>query len=173
MPPVQHRSRAAKVTLAALVGLGIFGGVVAGCGGSEPARVSQATMIHRADTVCADGLAEADRLRAKAKPGASGKAAAAEIDASIAVLQRQIDAFAGLRGPASTDVARERAIHELEIARDGLEALRNAAVDRGLTVNEAILANSAVVKRVNQASAKANDALGTLRFYTCIGVAAG
>jgi len=159
--------------MVALIATVVSGGLLAGCGTSEPDRVSKAAMVRKADKVCTAGLRDADRLRAQAKPGASGKAAGAEIDASIEVLQRQIDAFADLRGPASTDAAREQAVSQLGLARDGLERLRAAAVDHGLTVDAAIQANPGVVQQVNRASAKASDALGELGFLTCIGVASG
>lgn len=148
-----------------------FGGVLAACGGGgEPERVSRAAMVREADRVCAAGLREADRLRAGAEAGARGEAAADEIDASLEVLNRQIDAFADLRGPASTDAPREDAVRNLRVASDGLEALRKAAIDDDLTVDGVIRANPKVVQRVNRASAEASDALAKLGFLTCIGL---
>ncbi len=155
-----------------MVLLGGLGWVLSACGGGgEPDRVSRTAMVREADRVCTAGLRAADRLRAGAEPGARGEAAAGEIDASLEVLNRQIDAFADLRGPVATDAAREDAVRNLRAAADGLEALRKAAVEDDLTVDGAVRANPAVVGRVNRASAKASDALAELGFLTCIGFA--
>lgn len=130
-------------------------------------------MIRRADALCAKGLRDADRLRADAQPGARGAAAAAEVDATLKVLDVQVDGIEDLRGPERTDAARERAVAQLRLAAELIERLRDRIVARDLTINEAIQASPALVQRINRASARATDALADLRFFTCIGVAVG
>lgn len=143
--------------------------VLAACGGGDTPRLSRAEMVRRADALCADLLADADRLRARADPGARGDAAADEIDDTVEVLRRQIDAFDDLRGPPSTDAARERVVGQLRIAADALDELSDKAEADDLTVDEAIRANAGLVGRVNRASARASDALVELGFLTCVG----
>lgn len=144
--------------------------VGAGCGGGAPERLSRADMVRQAERVCARGLEQAERLRAAAQPGARGAAAAAEVDAVLEALAVQIEGFADLRGPESTDATRTRAVDQLEVASDLLEDLRDEIVARDLTVNEAIQRKQELVGRINRASARANDALVDLGFLSCVGV---
>ena len=62
-------------------------------------------------------------------------------------------------------------MRHLRAAAGGLEALRDAAVDDDLTVDEAVRANPEVVERVNRSSAQAADDLVALDWLTCIGIA--
>lgn len=166
---MQHRSRA---TVAALLVAVVLTGVLEGCGGGdEPERLSRAALVDRVESVCAEGKREADRLRAQAEPGRRGEGAAAEVDATLEALNTQIDAFADLRGPASTDAPLARLVDQLRIAADGVEELREAVLDDDLTVDEALQQNPAVVERVNLASAEAADLLVDLGFLSCVGVA--
>lgn len=143
--------------------------VLTACGGGDSTRLSRVEMVRRADALCADLLADADRLRARADPGARGDAASDEIDDTVEVLRRQIDAFDDLRGPPSTDAARERVVAQLRIAADALDELSDRAEADDLTVDEAIRANAGLIGRVNRASARASDALVDLGFLTCVG----
>ena len=157
----------AAATLAVLVG----GAVLTGCGGgSEPARLSSAALLRRADAICAEGKKESDRLRAEAVVGARGEAAATEIDATLEALEVQIDGFEDLRGPAATDADLTVLVEQLREAASGLEQLREAAIDDDLTVDEAIDANPEVVEQVNRASLEAAEALVALEFVTCVGL---
>ena len=130
-------------------------------------------MVRHADRVCAQGLKDSDALRGAAQPGARGKTAAAEVDGALEVLNRQIDAFASLRGPPSTDAARETAVRQLRRAAAGLDGLRAVIERQNLTVDEAVRASPELVDRVNTASARANNALVELGFLGCVGVQQG
>ncbi|MFA5883048.1 MAG: hypothetical protein WDA60_04280 [Acidimicrobiia bacterium] len=164
---MQLRARAAVV---ALIATALVGGLLTGCGGgSDSERLSRRELVTRAEAVCAAGKKESDRLRAEVVPGRRGEAAAAEIDATLEALNLQIDAFADLRGPASTDAQLERLVAHLRDAAHGLETLRDAAADDDLTVDEAVKASPDVVQQVNRASAQAADLLAGLGFLTCIG----
>lgn len=164
---MQRRARAVLAAVAATV---VGGGLLAGCGGGEPDRVSARALARQAEAVCADGQKEADRLREQSAPGARGEAAAKEIDATRAVLDTQIDGFEDLRGPESTDADLEALLDHLRAAADGLETLRDAAADDDLTVDEAIRANPDVVTQINRSSAQSKDDLVALGWLTCVGV---
>jgi len=143
-----------------------------GCGGGgDDARRSKAALAREAEAVCAEGTKESDRLRAEAQPGARGEAAGKEIDATRAALEAQIEGFADLRGPESTDDDIAALLRHLRAAAAGLAELRAAAVDGDLTVDEAIAANPELVQRINRSGAQAADDLVALDWLTCIGVA--
>lgn len=148
----------------------LAGGLVAGCGGGDGDRLSSAALTRRAEAVCAAGKRVSDRLRAEARPGARGKAAAAEIDATRAALETQIDGFEGLRGPPGTDDDIAALVRHLRAAAAGLEELGHAAVDGDLTVDEAISANPDLVQQINRSGAQASDDLVALDWLSCIGV---
>jgi len=153
---------------------GLLGGVLlAGCGGGDDGgeRLSRAALTREAEAVCDAGTKESDRLRADARPGARGEDAGKEIDATRAALEAQIDGFADLRGPASTDDDIAALLRHLRAASAGLERLRELAVDGDLTVVETIAANPDLVQRINRSSAQAADDLVALDWLTCIGVA--
>ncbi len=162
--------RNARAVLATGAATGVAGGLLIGCGGGQPDRVSARALARQAEAVCADGQKEADRLRNQADPGARGEAAAKEIDATRAVLDTQIQGFEDLRGPKSTDADIDALLGHLRAAADGLETLRAAAADDDLTVEEAIRANPDVVAQVNLASAQSKDDLVALGWLTCVGV---
>lgn len=150
----------------------LAGGLLTGCGGgSEPDRVSARALTREAEQICAAGKEESDRLRSRAVPGAHGEAAGTEIDATLEALDTQIEGFAALRGPAATDVHLEALVRHLRAAATGLEQLRDAAVAGDLTVDEAVQADPALVRRVNRSSAQASDDLVALGWPSCIGVA--
>jgi len=160
-----------STTAAAALAVVVAGAVLAGCGGgSEPERLSSAALLRRADGICAEGKRESDRLRGQAVIGARGEAAATEIDATLEALEVQIDGFEDLRGPRSTDADLSALVSQLREAADGLEQLREAAVDDDLTVDEAIDANPDVVEQVNRASLRAAESLVALQFVTCVGL---
>jgi hypothetical protein len=162
--------RHARAVLAAVATTVIAGGLLAGCGGGEPDRVSARALARQGEAVCADGQKEADRLRNQADPGAHGEAAAKEIDATRAVLETQIQGFEDLRGPESTDADLDALVRHYRAAADGLETLRDAAADDDLTVDEAIQANADVVQQVNRSSAQGKDDLVALGWLTCVGI---
>lgn len=128
-------------------------------------------MTERAEAICARGLQRADALRSASDPLARGRAAAAEVDATLAALEIQIDGFERLRGPESTDDTLAEVVDRLRAAAGGLQELRAEIVDGRLTVNEAIAALPGLVGRINQDSAVARDALTELGFFSCVGLA--
>ena len=156
----------------ALVAVLLASVVLAGCGGGGGGeRLSKAAVTKRAEAVCAEGKKESDRLREQAQIGARGEAAGEEIDATRAALEAQIDGFADLRGPASTDDDIAALLKHLRAASAGLEDLKAAAVDGNLTVDDAISANPELIQQINRSGAQAADDLVALGWLTCIGVA--
>ena len=123
-----------------------------------------------AEKICADGKKESDRLRAEAKPGARGEAAAQEIDATLESLETQIEGFEDLRGPTATDDAIAALVRHLRAAAAGLEQLSEVAVDDDLTIDETVRANPEIVEQVNRSGAQAADDLVGLDWLTCVGV---
>jgi hypothetical protein len=157
-----------------LVGTLLGTAVLSACGGGDDAeRLSADALTRRAESICAAGKREADRLRRRAEIGARGEAAAEEIDATLEALGTQIDGFEGLRGPATTDDRRTALVRHLRAAADGLAELRQTVIDDDLTVDEAIAARPGLVRRVNRSSAQAADDLVALDWLSCIGVAGG
>ena len=142
-------------------------------GPSKPPRSTRAEMVAQANAVCAAGLEEAEALRMTSDPTAHGTAAAAEVDATLAALDRQVTGLAELRGPVSTDAARESVVRRLRAAATGLEQLQRIIVKNDSTINEAVQSSNSLVRRINRSTAQANDALRKLGFLGCIGVAAG
>jgi len=159
----------AAIVVTAVVGVGSTAGGVgaAGAAGSDP-RLTRAGLIARADAVCAKGYAAAERLRASSHPTARGKAAARQIDATLVVLDRQIAAFADLRGPRDTDRLLARTVSALRTASSGLRDLRSATIRDGSSVDGAVAAHPALVRRINAASTTAADDLVRLGFLGCV-----
>ena len=133
----------------------------------EP-RLTRAELLAQADAVCAEGYADAEALRAAADPTATGKAAARQIDATLAVLDRQVAAFATLRGPKDTDRLLARTVAELRRAAAGLRDLRSVVVAERATVDGAIRTRPGLVARINAASTQAGEDLVRLGFLGCI-----
>ena len=149
----------------------------AGSGGAsvgvakEP-RSTRDEMVTQANAVCAQGLQEADALRTTSDPTARGATAAAEVDATLAALNRQIAGLGQLRGPASTDATLRTVVRQLRGAAAGLRQLQRVIVRKDSTINDAVRVSGTLVRRINRSTAKANDALRKLGFLGCIGVPA-
>lgn len=129
-------------------------------------------MVAQANAVCAQGLQEADALRTTSDPTARGAAAAAEVDATLAALNRQVTGLGALHGPASTDATLRTVVRELRAAAAGLRQLQRVIVRSNSTINDAVRVSGSLVRRINRSTAKANDALRKLGFLGCIGLAA-
>ncbi|MEI8000559.1 MAG: hypothetical protein WCI50_04345 [Actinomycetes bacterium] len=147
--------------------------LLAGCGGGTTApgsgpRLTRAEMVTRAEAACAKGFAASEALRQAADPTAHGAAAATEIDATLGVLVDQVRGLARLRGPVDTDVTLARTLRALRSAAAGVRRLRGAVVRGDLTVNEALRAEPALVRRTNAASGSAQDGLVRLGFLGCV-----
>ena len=129
-------------------------------------------MVAQANAVCAQGLQEAEALRTTSDPTARGATAAAEVDATLAALNRQVTGLGELRGPASTDATLRTVVRQLRAAALGLRQLQRVIVRNNSTINDAVRVSGSLVRRINRSTAKANDALRKLGFLGCIGVPA-
>ena len=141
-------------------------------GAAKSPRSTREEMVAQANAVCAQGLQEAEALRTTADPTARGAAAAAEVDATLASLNRQVTGLAKLRGPASTDAGIKTVVRQLRAAAAGLRQLQRVIVRNDSTINDAVRSSPSLVRRINLSTARANDALRKLGFLGCIGLAA-
>lgn len=146
--------------------------IVDASGAAKSPRTTREELVAQANAVCVQGLAEADALRTTSDPTAHGAAAAKEVDATLAALNRQVTGLAQLRGPASTDTALKTVVRELRTVAAGLRQLQRVIVRNDSTINGAVQLSTGLVRRINRSTGKANDALRRLGFLGCIGVAA-
>jgi hypothetical protein len=165
----EHGARSGPSAAFAIAALALaFVVVVAAACSESNNRLSGAELVERADAICDVGRRDGRDLNRRVDPASKGAPLIQYLDASIALLRRQVDDLAALRGPVGRDATLRRAVRALRSASNGLRALRDAAEHDVQTLAEATQSNPAIVDRINGASARANVNLLRLGFDACV-----
>jgi hypothetical protein len=143
----------------------LAGSVLAACGGDDP-RLSEAAYIERANTECATLKQASDDLARAQAAGATGDQVREYVNQAATGLEDLGEALDGLTPPEAIEDDAQDLGTALADYGDGLRTLAGK-VGANQTFTDALGANPAIVRKLNQLAERATELVGTLGIDGC------